>query len=301
MGTPDFAVPTLKQLINSSHELVAVYSQPPRPAGRGKKEQKSPIHELAEQYNIQVKTPASLKKPEAQKEFTDMKADVAVVAAYGLLLPEAILKGTKFGCINVHPSLLPRWRGAAPIQRAIMAGDKETGVCIMQMDKGLDTGDVMVMERYSIPARTTAGMLHDMLAKIGAKLVLQTLDKLSRGKLESEKQSTEGITYANKITKEDEKIDWQKTAAEIANQIHGLSPRPGAFFEYKGEKIKIFSAETQVVEHSKPPGTILDNNLVIACGKNVLKPLKLQRPGKNPLDIKDFLRGFSIPAGEVLK
>jgi len=336
MGTPEFAVPALEKLVNSGHEVVAVYTRAPAPAGRGKALRKSPVHELAERHGIPVRTYASLKGEAEQGEFAGFRADVALVAAFGLLLPEAILRGAKYGCLNIHPSLLPRWRGAAPIQRAIIEGDKETGVCIMQMDKGLDTGDILAMQKYEIPAKMTTGGLHDVLAEMGAGLALQTIKNL--GNIIPVKQYEEGVAYAKKITREDEKINWQQPAWRIEALIRGLQPRPGAYFIYKGERVKIIEADCEPPNcHSRPlschsrvggnpysrdgevlavtdkpvamdsrlrgndnSGTVLDENFTIACGEGILKPQKLQRPGKNALPIKEFLRGFPINPGEVL-
>ncbi len=298
MGTPAFAVPALKKLINAGHKPLAVYTRPPAPSGRGKKEQKSPIHELAEAHRIEVLTPISLKNPDEQQKFADFQADIALVAAYGLLLPEPILNGTKYGCVNIHPSLLPRWRGAAPIQRAIIAGDPETGVCIMKMDKGLDTGDILAMEKCKIPAKMTAGELHGALAEIGAELALKTIEKIS--KITPIKQNALGVEYAKKITREEEKIDWRKPVKEIEALIRGLQPRPGAYFEYTGERIKIIAADLSPESTGKPAGTILDENLSIASGSGILHPLKLQRPGKNIVSAREFLNGFPIKPGAIL-
>lgn len=299
MGTPEFAVPALKQLVAQGFEIPAVYTRPPAPAGRGKKEQKSPVHILAESHGLPVLTPVSLKNPDEQQKFREFNADLALVAAYGLLLPEPILNGMKFGCINIHPSLLPRWRGAAPIQRAIIAGDSETGVCIMKMDKGLDTGDVLAMEKYKIPEKMTAGELHDALAEIGAGLTLETIGKLAE--ITPVKQSAEGVTYASKIGKEDEKIDWRKSAREIECLVRGLQPRPGAYFIHNGERIKITAADFSLGGAGKPAGTVLDENFSIACGTGVLRPLKLQRPGKNIVSLREFLNVFPAKPGQNIE
>lgn len=295
MGTPAFALPTLKALHESEHQIAAVYTQPPRPAGRGQKETPSPVHQCALEYGLPVYTPVSLKSPEAQTEFATHKADIAVIVAYGLLLPKPILEAYPKGCINVHPSLLPRWRGAAPIQRAIMAGDKETGISIMQMGEGLDTGDVLLTERYPIAPGTTAGMLHDMLAEKAGPLVIKTLAENPPPK----KQSETGVTYARKITKEECKIDWKRPARDIYQHILGLNPIPGAFFHYKGEAIKVFDAHIE--ERSAEPGSALDDDFLIACGSQSLRLLELQRPGKKRMKAEEFRRGFPIYIGTRLE
>lgn len=300
MGTPEFAVYALETLIASPHRVVAVYTQPPRPAGRGQKEQPSPVQKLAEMHHIPVCSPLSLKTPEIQAEFAAWKADVAVVAAYGLILPEAILRANKFGCINIHPSLLPRWRGAAPIQRAVLAGDRETGVAIMQMDKGLDTGDILRMETLPLPDGMTAGELHDNLAKQGASLLLKVLDGLENGNINPQKQSADGVTYAEKIRKEEAKINWNRSASEVLNLICGLSPWPGAYMEYKGERIKILKAETISTNNRLHPGTVLDDNFTVACTGGAIRPLLVQRAGRGAIDTASLLRGFPIPKGTKL-
>ncbi len=301
MGTPEFAVPTLAALIYSPHEVCAVYTQPPRPAHRGKKETPSPIHKLANAHDLPVYTPESLKSPAIQKEFASHGADVAVVAAYGLLLPKPILTGCRFGCVNVHPSRLPRWRGAAPIQRTVMAGDRETSICIMQMDEGLDTGDVMLEVNYPVPEEMTSGELHDTLAKEAGPIVLEVLHQLENGTITHTPQSKDGVTYAKKITKEEAHIDWGLPAREVCNAIRGLSPYPGAYFEYKDERIKILQAELR--EHDKhhaDPGTTLDEALHIACGAGSISPALVQRPGKKPMSVEEMLRGHAVPKGTIL-
>ena len=298
MGTPAFAVPALKCLHESAHEIIAVYTQPPRPAGRGQKESPSPVHHYAREHGLSVFTPVSLKDKETQEAFAAHKAEVAVVAAYGLLLPRPILEAYPLGCINVHPSLLPRWRGAAPIQRAVMAGDKETGICIMQMDEGLDTGDVLLSERYSIPEGTTAGALHDMLAEKAGPLILNTLDGLRDKTLTATKQIDTGVEYAKKITKEECSIDWKQPAEVIYHHVLGLNPAPGAFFTHNGEKIKLFGATVE--NGSAAPGPTLDDKLPIACGSGALRLAELQRPGKKRMSAEEMLRGFTIPRGSML-
>ncbi|MDE3060719.1 MAG: methionyl-tRNA formyltransferase [Pseudomonadota bacterium] len=300
MGTPEFAVPTLKALHEAGHSIAAVYTQPPRPAGRGQKESPSPVHEYALAHGLPVFTPASLKSPETQAEFAAHRADAAIVAAYGLLLPKPILEAYPLGCINVHPSLLPRWRGAAPIQRTVMAGDKETGIVIMQMDEGLDTGDMLLIERYAIPEGTTAGELHDTLAEKAGPLVLRTLQGLQDGSIVPLPQGESGVTYAKKISKQEAAIDWNQDAERIYHHILGLSPHPGAYFMFGGEHIKILKAGWHPRHHSHAPGTILDDQLHITCKTGVLHPATLQRPGKKPLAVGEFLRGFPLPAGTRL-
>jgi methionyl-tRNA formyltransferase len=281
MGTPVFALPTLKALISSEHKVVAVYTQPPRPAGRGQKETPSPVHQFALEKNIPAYTPVSLKTPEAQAQFASHNADIAVVVAYGLLLPKTILGAYPRGCINVHPSKLPRWRGAAPIQRTIMAGDKETAICIMQMDEGLDTGDILLQKNFAITDGTTAGALHDWLAEEAAPLVLDVL----KNNPPPLKQQNTGVEYANKITKEECRIDWSKPAETIYYQILGLSPIPGASFEHKGEIIKIFNAH-----YSKTNSE--DGKYSIPCNPGRIYPTELQRPGKKRMTVNEFMLGF---------
>lgn len=276
MGTPDFAVPVLEKLAEK-HQVVCVYTQPPRPAGKGYKLTPSPVHQKAEEFGISVRTPVSLRKSEEQQAFADLQADVAVVCAYGLILPQAILDAPKKGCINIHASLLPRWRGAAPIQRAIQAGDTQSGVTIMQMDAGLDTGDMLLVETCPIQSDTTAQMLHDTLSEMGARLIIQALDL----DLKPIAQPTEGITYAEKIQKSEALINWNLSATQICRNIMAFNPYPTAYTLYKGERIKIFTAVAMDEITDKSAGTILDEDLKIACGNGtVLKVLTLQRAGK---------------------
>ncbi|MBE6449641.1 MAG: methionyl-tRNA formyltransferase [Alphaproteobacteria bacterium] len=296
MGTPDFSVGVLKALIKK-HDVVCVYTQPPRPAGRGQKLTPSPVQQEAEKHGILVRYPVSLKSETEQNLFKMLEADVAVVCAYGLILPQPILDAFPMGCINVHASLLPRWRGAAPIQRAIMAGDKQSGVTIMQMEAGLDTGDMLLSQATPITNETTAGQLHDRLAEIGADLILKVLDK----KPTPTPQPFDGVTYAHKITKEDCIIDWTKTADVISCQIRGLSPFPKAFFNYNGENIKVLNATVLDANADKPAGYVLNDDLSIVCGLGtVIRLEELQRPGKSVVPRADFLRGYSIKAGEIL-
>lgn len=301
MGTPDFAVPALHALNEVGHKIVAVYTQPPRPAGRGHKERKSPVHEYALLNHLPVLTPASLKLTDTQEKLREFKADVIVVAAYGLILPKAVLTAARMGCLNIHPSLLPRWRGAAPLQRQIMAGDTETGVCIMQMDAGLDTGDVLMREKLPMPQLVTTEILHDFLAEKGAVLLLKTLKGLQEKTIKATPQSSEGITYANKITKEESRIDWTRDAQALLCHINGLNPWPAASFVYNNETLKVFEAEIVAYDGNAKAGTLLDDQLTIACGQNALRLHKLQRPNKNSTIASEFLKGYPMPAGSVLE
>jgi methionyl-tRNA formyltransferase len=298
MGTPDFAVPALNHLIRSRHEVVAVYTQPPRPAGRGHKERKTPVHLAAESANLPVYTPNSLKSSAELSLFQSLELDAAVVVAYGLILPSGFLTAPKFGCLNIHPSLLPRWRGAAPIQRAIVAGDAETGVTIMQVSEGLDSGPILLLETVPIGPKTTASDLHDDLAERGAVLMLKALEGLADGSLKPVPQSEAGVTYAAKIGPEDQRIDWRKDAREIERRVRALSLMPGAWFELEGKRVKLWSGE--VCQGSGAPGTVIDDRLTVACGSSALRLLKLQREGKAAMDADDFLRGTAVPKGAVL-
>jgi methionyl-tRNA formyltransferase len=293
MGTPDFAVPTLAALIAQGHDIAAVYTQPPRPKGRGLASEPSPVARLAQVYRLKIRDPVSLKGADAQSAFASLNLDLAVVVAYGLLLPKPILDAPRLGCVNLHGSLLPRWRGAAPIQRAIMAGDDETGVMTMQMEEGLDTGPVLMAERAAI-GRKTYGDLHDELSHLGADLMVRTLAALERGSIEAQPQAGEP-TYARKILKEDARIDWTKPAREIDCHIRGLSPFPGAWTEANGERLKILYAEP--AKGSGAPGEALDDKLTIACGDGALKLTRLQRAGRAPMNAEDLLRGFSLKKG----
>ncbi len=297
MGTPAFAVPTLAELIGAGHDIACVYSQPPRPKGRGLAEEKSPVHKFADSAGIPVRTPVSLKGAEEQEAFAALQLDAAVVVAYGLLLPQAVLDAPKLGCINLHGSLLPRWRGAAPIQRSIMAGDAETGVMAMKMEAGLDTGPVLMAERVTI-GRRTYGELHDELARLGADLMGRALGALERGGIEPVPQSSDGVTYAKKIDKAETRIDWTRPATEIDCKIRGLSPAPGAWFEAKGERIKLLLAEP--VAGTGAPGEVLPD-FSIACGQGALKPVTVQRAGRGAADWNAFLRGFPLQAGDKLQ
>lgn len=292
MGTPAFAVPALKALNDFGHDIVAVYSQPPRPAGRGKKPRASAVQQEAERLGLEVRTPASLKSDEEKAAFADLEADVAVVAAYGLILNQAILDAPKKGCINIHGSLLPRWRGAAPVQRAILAGDSKTGITIMQMERGLDTGP-MLAKAETPTAGKTAGKLTDELAQIGATLVCETLSAL--GKTEAEPQDDALATYAEKISKAEARLDFTQSAEALERAVRAYNPMPGAFVEYDGERIKILAAE--IVEGQGAPGIVLDDQLTIACGSDAIRPTLVQRAGKGAMATGDLLRGFPIPAG----
>ncbi len=292
MGTPDFSVPVLDAL-HRTHEVVAVYCQPPRPAGRGKKDRPSPVQARAEALGLLVRHPVSLKGVEAQAEFTALGADVAVVVAYGLILPQAVLDAPKHGCLNIHASLLPRWRGAAPIHRAIMAGDAETGICIMQMEAGLDTGPVLMRAATPIDAETT-GELHDRLSQMGARLILQALDRLPD--LQPEPQPEEGVTYAAKIDKAEARIDWTQPAEKVDRLIRGLSPFPGAWCD-AGERLKLL--RSRVVEGQGEPGELL-HGLTIACGTGAVEIIEAQREGKRPMAAEELLRGLPLPPGTRL-
>ena len=295
MGTPDFAVPALVALHEAGHELVCVYTQPPRPAGRGKKLQPSPVHRKAEELGIEVRHPTSLKNQDAQAEFAALQADVAVVAAYGLILPQAVLDAPSYGCLNIHASILPRWRGAAPIHRAILAGDAETGVTIMQMEAGLDTGPMLAKVITPIDAKTT-GELTEELAELGANAMVGVLNDLEH--LAAIPQDDGAATYAPKIDKAEARIDWSKPAEEIERLARGLAPFPGAWFESDGERVKLLRAE--LAEGSGNPGEILNENFTIACGSGAIRPLRLQRAGKPAMDREDFLRGNPIAKGNIL-
>ena len=293
MGTPDFSVPVLAEIIGQGHEVVAAYTRAPKPAGRGMELKLSPVHAMAQRFGIPVHTPKSLRTPEAADLFASHDADVAVVVAYGLILPEAILEAPRECCLNLHASLLPRWRGAAPIQRAIMAGDAETGVMVMKMDIGLDTGPVAMAERVSISPDMTAGELHDKLSPLGADLMGRALAALSRGGLTFQPQAEAGVTYAHKIEKAEARIDWTLPAKAVHDHIRGLSPFPGAFFEGdfgRGpERIKVLRA--QVCEGEGAPGALLGDELTVACGAGALRLVEIQRAGKAPMKPQEFLRG----------
>ncbi|MBX7534873.1 methionyl-tRNA formyltransferase [Qipengyuania sp. GH1] len=293
MGSPEFAMPTLQALVHAAHEVVCVYTQPPRPGGRrGKELTKTPVHQLAERLGIEVRHPTSLKSEEEQAKFAALDADIAVVAAYGLILPQAILDAPKRGCLNVHASLLPDWRGAAPIHRSIMAGDEVTGVTIMQMEAGLDTGPMLATVRTPVEDKTT-GELTEELAELGAQLMVGTLIDIDA--LHAVEQDHDAASYAKKIEKAEARIDWLRSAEDVARHIHGLSPFPGAWAELEGARVKFLRAEP--VDGSGDPGTVLDDDLTIACGEGAIRPLRLQRAGKPAMERPEFLRGNSVGEG----
>ena len=295
MGTPDFSVPALQALIEAGHEIVAVYTQPPRPAGRGHKLKNSPVHEAAVSAGIEVRTPKSLRKTESIEAFIALDLDCAVVAAYGLILPEAILKAPRYGCVNIHASLLPRWRGAAPIQRAIMAGDSETGIVTMAMDAGLDTGPMLLREVAPITPQTNGGNLHDQLAEIGARIIGPTLRGIETTSLKPTPQPSLGVTYAHKLTREDCWIDWKRSAVEIERQIRALSPFPKAWTTFGGEEFKIGASQLEAGQGN--PGELLDDKLLVGTGKGAIRIQALQRPGKAMMDAASFLLGYPMPTG----
>lgn len=299
MGSPAFSVPVLEALVAAGHEIVAVYTQPPRPAGRGKKKRPCPVHARALALTLDVRHPASLKEAEEQAAFSELRADAAVVVAYGLLLPQELLDAPAHGCLNIHASLLPRWRGAAPIHRAIMAGDRETGICIMQMEAGLDTGPVLYQETISIAPDETTAALHERLSDLGARSIVQSLKDLSQ--LQARPQSSVGICYAQKIDKSEAQIDWSLPAEILDRQIRGLSPFPGAWAMLRGERVKFLgSALISCEQPLASAGTVLDDDLGIACGSGALRITRLQRAGKSAQSSADFLRGTPVIAGEQL-
>ncbi len=304
MGSPVFSVPTLEALIDVGHEVVCVYVQPPRPAGRGHRERLCPVHAAARAQGIEIRTPESLSDEEVQRSFVDLKLDAAVVVAYGLILPDRVLQSPDLGCINIHASLLPRWRGAAPIQRAIEAGDAETGICIMAMDAGLDTGPVYVSRRQKITEVTTGGILHDQLAELGASTIVDTLPAIAAGTLTPSPQRDEGVTYAAKIGPRDGDIDWRQPAAVIERRVRAFDPWPGSAFGMNGERIKVFLAGAIATSHGASPGTVLDATVegcpLIACGEGALLLRELQRPGKGRQPADAFLRGYPIEKGMIL-
>jgi len=302
MGTPEFATALLEELVARGHEIIAVYTQPPRPAGRGMAARKSPVHALAESLSLPVFAPRSLRGAQEQAVFMAHDADVAVVAAYGLILPKAVLDAPRHGCLNLHGSILPRWRGAAPIQRAVMAGDEESGVMVMKMEEGLDTGPVAMLARIPISPEMTAGELHDELARAGASLMADALDFLARGELAFVPQPEKGACYAEKIDNSEARIDWRRRAAELHNLVRGLSPFPGAFFEadlgHGVERVKVL--QTRLEQGCGRPGEALDDVGLIACGEGALRLLRVQRAGKAPMAIEEFLRGRKLARGASL-
>lgn len=295
MGSPDFAVPALNSLIEAKHQILAVYTQPPRPAGRGKGDQKTAVHRRAGELGIEVRTPRSLRNDEEQARFRELDADLAVVAAYGLILPKPILEAPRLGCINVHASLLPRWRGAAPIQRAILGGDKDTGITLMQMDEGLDTGPTLLEWQVEIDGKT-AGQLTEELAERGAQALWHYLAEPQNFPPIS--QPSEGVTYAQKVDKAEARLDFIRDAYEVERQVRAFNPVPGAWFEFMGERIKVWEAE--VLPGSGPAGMVADNRLKIACGERAIRAIVVQRPGKSRMQVDELLRGFPIPQGAQL-
>lgn len=298
MGSPAFALPSLNALIGAGHEVVCVYSQPPRQAGRGKRERKTPVHELAEAQGLIVRTPKSLKGVDEQSAFAELNLDAAIVVAYGLILPKAVLDAPRLGAFNLHGSLLPRWRGAAPIQRAIMAGDRVTGVQVMRMEAGLDTGPVLASAETAIRPDDTSSSLYERLAALGAPLLLRTLDALERGAAEEKAQAEEGVTYAQKITAAETRIDWSRPADEVDCMIRGLSQQPGAWFELNGSRIKVLLSSEAAGVGS--PGEVLDEKLLVACGEGAVRLLRVQREGRGPMEADEFLRGQPVPVGARL-
>jgi methionyl-tRNA formyltransferase len=298
MGTPDFAVPTLVEIVGRGHDVAAVYTRPPRPAGRGMDVTPSPVEREARRFGLSVFTPATLRAADAEAVFYAHRADAAVVVAYGLILPRPILACARLGCFNLHASLLPRWRGAAPINRAIMAGDAETGVMVMRMEEGLDTGPIAMAERVTIGGDDTAGDLHDALARLGADLMVRALGALESGMLSLTPQPADGVTYAAKIDKAETRIDWSRSWRQVHDHIRGLSPFPGAWCEIAGLRVKVLRS-TRGEGHGAP-GTVLDDNLNIACGDGALRLLQVQRAGKQPMSADNFLRGTPLPRGTRL-
>ncbi len=298
MGSAEFAVPTLAAVLEAGHDVVSVYCQPPRPAGRGHRPRPSPVHAFAMERGLAVRTPATLRSADEQHAFAALAADAAVVAAYGLILPKAVLAAPRSGCFNVHASLLPRWRGAAPIQRAILAGDAETGVTIMQMDEGLDTGPILLSRRVPITQRTTAAELQDTLARIGAELMVSALDRIAAGTLEPVPQPETGATYAAKLGRDEGKLDWSQPAVALERQVRALNPWPGIWLEHDGERILVLEAE--IAEGGGEPGTVLDDRLAVACGEGALRLVRVQRAGRAAMAAEAFLRGRPLPPGTRL-
>lgn len=303
MGTPDFSVPTLRALADAGHEIVAVYTRAPKPAGRGMKEQVTPVEREARSLGIPVLTPKTLKTEEAQATFRAHQADAAVVVAYGLILPQPVLDAPRLGCFNLHASLLPRWRGAAPINRAIMAGDDESGVMVMKMDIGLDTGDVAMTGRVTVDDAMTAGDLHDMLAESGAPLMVRAIETLARGDLKLVPQAADGVTYAAKIDKNEARIDWTKPARDVLRHCHGLSPFPGAWSEAEidGQPVRIKILRCELAKGQGTPGALLDEQLTVACGDGAIRIVELQRAGKQPMSTEVFLRGTRLGPGSRMQ
>lgn len=300
MGTPDFAVPTLMEIAAQGHEIACTYTQPPRPAGRSQAPRPSPVQCSAEALGIEVRSPSSLKTVDEQEAFAALDLDAAVVVAYGLILPKPVLDAPRLGCLNLHASLLPRWRGAAPIQRAILAGDTETGVAVMRMEEGLDTGPVAMVERVEIGSSETAGELHDRLMRLGADLMARALAALERDSLDFSPQAQDGVTYAAKIDKAEARVDWSLPAGDVHNRIRGLAPFPGAWTQVPGGAGRVKLLRSELAEGSGEPGTVLDDRLTVACGEGALRLIRLQRAGKGAADADAFLRGTPVPAGTSL-
>ncbi|UTP39207.1 methionyl-tRNA formyltransferase [Phenylobacterium sp. LH3H17] len=302
LGTPDFAVAALAALVEAGHQVACVYSQPPAPRGRGQDLKPSPVHAYAQAHGIAVRTPASMRDPAEIEAFAALKLDAGVVVAFGQILPREVLDAPRLGCFNLHASLLPRWRGAAPIQRAIMAGDKLTGVEVMQMTEGLDEGPVLASETLRIDALETAGTLHDRLAEVGSALLARTMTAVERGEARATPQPDEGETYAKKIRPKEARLRWTRPAAEVDRKIRGLSPFPGAWFELPSERgpVRVKALLSQAEEADGAPGTVLDDALLVACGEGAVRLLRVQREGKGPQDAATFLRGLAVPAGTVL-
>lgn len=290
MGTPEFAVPALEALITSKHSVSAVFTGEPKPKGRGMAETRSPTHKLALKNSIPIYTPKTLRSDESLDLINSIDADIIVVVAYGFIIPKAMLEAKKYGCLNIHPSALPRFRGAAPLQRTIIAGDKTTEVCIMQMDEGLDTGDIILSHKIDIHPRITLPELHDKCAGMGAELLISALDNITT--LPRIKQTEEGLVYAHKLTKEEGVINWNDSAFAIDCKVRGMNPWPGVFFEYKGTMLKVLETEYTDIEHSFVPGSVIDDKLTIVCGKGMLSIRKVQRPGKSSVSAEEFLRGY---------
>ncbi len=306
MGSPEFSVPSLAALIDAGHDIVCVYSQPPRPAGRGQKERPSSVHAFALEKGLAVRTPKSFKGAEERAAFVDLGADACVVVAYGLILPKAVIDAPRLGCLNAHASLLPRWRGAAPMQHAIMAGDAETGVTIMQIEPALDAGPILKAGKVPITAATTAETLHDTLAGMGGPLMLDALEGLARGTLEPEPQEEDGVTHAPKLGRDESRLDWSLSAAELERRVRALNPWPGVWFEHAGDRIKVLAADVAEVEPGQgpgtpAPGTLIDDALGVACGSGVLRLKRIQRAGRDAQDAGAFLLGFPLAAGTKLQ
>lgn len=308
MGSPDFSVPSLRALQDAGHDILCVYAQPPRPAGRGHKERPCPVHAAALEMGMSVRTPENFKSKNDRLEFAELNADLAVVVAYGLILPKEVLEAPSMGCINVHASLLPRWRGAAPIQRAILAGDTQSGVCIMAMDEGLDTGAVYARSIVPITLATTGGSLHDTLSEVGARACMDVVGDLSGGTAIAIPQSSDGVTYAKKLSPAEARVDWQQSAEVLARMVKAFDPWPGTWFEHNEERIKLLDAQYEPFQNSgqgfdtsHTPGEIIDNRPAIACREGVLVPTRMQRSGRKAQDVAEFMRGYNLGVGEILK